>query len=211
MSLAVGYAITLGASAILAANKNSKIKGAITDIETTISDLEKERTKPMDISSFSSDTSGMLSNPYANLSVATKAAEISMQETDKALANTLDTLKASGAGAGGATALAQAALKSKQGIAASIESQEVANEKAKAAGIERLEKAKQAEAIRMQGAEIDAYKFQYGEQKEEELRQLDRQQALLDEQKAQQAALDSGVAGAIGGTLSALGTLGGMG
>ena len=48
-------------------------------------------------------------NPYDNLSVATQANQIKMEETDKALANTLDTLRAQGASAGGATALAQAA------------------------------------------------------------------------------------------------------
>ena len=36
---------------------------------------------------------------------------------------------ATGSGAGGATALAQAALQAKKGVAASIEQQEVANEK----------------------------------------------------------------------------------
>ena len=51
-------------------------------------------------------------NPYANLSVATQAADIKSEETDKALANTLDTLRETGASAGGATALAQAAAKS---------------------------------------------------------------------------------------------------
>ena len=57
-----------------------------------------------------------------------------MEETDKALANTLDTLRAQGSSAGGATALAQAALKSKAGIAADIERQEVLNERLKAQG-----------------------------------------------------------------------------
>ena len=75
-----------------------------------------------------------IENPYANLSVATQANQIKMEETDKALANTLDTLRAQGASAGGATALAQAALKSKAGIAADIERQEVTNEKLKAQG-----------------------------------------------------------------------------
>ena len=59
------------------------------------------------------DLSGELSNPFANLGVATKAAEIQIEQSDIALANTLDTLRATGASAGGATALAQAALKSK--------------------------------------------------------------------------------------------------
>ena len=50
-----------------------------------------------------------MTNPYANLSVATQAAQMKAQEADQALANTLDTLRATGTGAGGATALARAA------------------------------------------------------------------------------------------------------
>lgn len=61
-----------------------------------------------------SDLSGMASNAYSNLSVATQAAEMQAEEADIALANTLDTLRATGSSAGGATALAQAALQSKK-------------------------------------------------------------------------------------------------
>ncbi len=100
------------------------------------------------------DLSGNLSNPFAQLGVATGAAEIQMEQTDIALANTLDTLRATGASAGGATALAQAALQSKKGIAASIESQEAANEKAKARGEANLNQQKMSEAQRVQGIAI---------------------------------------------------------
>ena len=67
------------------------------------------------------DLSNMISNPFSNLQVATKAAEIKIEEADISLANTLDTLRATGAGASGATALAQAALRGKQGVAATID------------------------------------------------------------------------------------------
>jgi hypothetical protein len=66
----------------------------------------------------------MVSNPYASLGVATKAAEFQAEQADMSLANTLDTLQQTGAGAGGATALAQAALQSKKEISANIEQQE---------------------------------------------------------------------------------------
>ena len=82
--------------------------------------------------------SGMLSNPFANLSVATQATEMQAEQTDIALANTLDTIRSTGAGAGSATALAQAALQSKKDIAANIESQEVANEKQRDVGEQTL-------------------------------------------------------------------------
>ena len=54
------------------------------------------------------------------------------EEADLSLANTLDTIRAGGFGAGGATALAQAAAKSKRGISADIAKQEAANELARA-------------------------------------------------------------------------------
>ena len=84
----------------------------------------------------------------------TQAAEIQMEQTDIALANTLDTLRATGASAGGATALAQAALQSKKGIAASIESQEAQNEKLRAQGEQQLQQQKISEQQRLQGIEI---------------------------------------------------------
>ena len=43
-----------------------------------------------------------MTNPYRNMGVATQAAEMQAQQTDQALANTLDTLAATGASAGGA-------------------------------------------------------------------------------------------------------------
>ena len=63
------------------------------------------------------------------------------EEADIALANTLDTLRSSGASAGGATALAQAALQSKKGVAANIEQQEASNEKMRAQGEQYLQQA----------------------------------------------------------------------
>ena len=56
------------------------------------------------------------------------------EEADIALANTLDTLEQTGASAGGATALAMAALKSKKEVAADISKQEADNAKMRAAG-----------------------------------------------------------------------------
>ena len=53
-----------------------------------------------------SDTSGELTNTYANLGVATEAAKFQAEQADISLANTLDTLRATGASAGGAIALA---------------------------------------------------------------------------------------------------------
>ena len=207
----IAMGVTAVAGAILAANKSNKIKGAIGDIETAISDLEAKRSTPPDLNNFVQDTTSMIRNPYDNLGVATNAMKIKTQETDKALANTLDTLRASGKGAGGATALAMAAVQSKQAIGADIQKQEAENQRLKAAGEEKMLNLKRQEQIRMQQAGMENAKFMYTENRDEELRQLDRQQGLLEREWQQQAALESGVASAIGGTFSALGSLGGMG
>ena len=45
------------------------------------------------LANLASDLSGQMSNPYASLGVATQAAEIQMEQSDIALANTLDTLR----------------------------------------------------------------------------------------------------------------------
>lgn len=80
-----------------------------------------------------------VNNPYANLAVATQAAEMQMEQTDIALANSLDAMMSSGASAGGATALARAAMEGKKGIAASIETQEAANNQKAAEGEEKAQ------------------------------------------------------------------------
>ena len=59
---------------------------------------------------------------------------------------------ATGASAGGATALAQAALQSKRGVSASIEQQEADNQKLAARGEQFLQQQKLAEAQRVQGS-----------------------------------------------------------
>jgi len=103
-----------------------------------------------------------MTNQMANLSVSTKAAEFQAEQTDRALANTLDTIAATGGGAGGATALAQAALQSKKSISASLEQQEANNQKLAAQGAQRLqeqmaegEKFKFATTESRQNADID--------------------------------------------------------
>ena len=63
-----------------------------------------------------------------------------IEQADISLANTLDTLRSTGASAGGATALAQAALQSKKGVSANIEQQEANNERLRAQGEQQLDK-----------------------------------------------------------------------
>lgn len=195
--------------------------------------LEKSRQKvinPYDnvknLSSLAKDLTGNLSNPYSNMGVATAAAEIQIEEADIALANTLDSLMASGASAGGATALAQAALQSKKGVAASIEKQEADNEKLKAQGqqtLERLQNQEQqrlqgiqiGEGKRVQGAEVAGKQFVFGAQEKREVSKINftRDQMLGSKRRENQAydQRTSAIGNAIGGVASGLSSMAGAG
>jgi len=103
----------------------------------TLKDAELEIKSIMDNKEAVTNPFADVTNPYQNMGVATQAAEMQQQQTDQALANTLDTLRATGTSAGGATALARAAAQSKQGVAASIEAQEAKNQELVAKGEQR--------------------------------------------------------------------------
>ena len=107
-----------------------------------------------DLSGMAEDLTGLMNNPFESLGVATQAAEIQAEEADISLANTLDMLRATGASAGGATALAQAALASKKGVSASIEQQEATNQTLRAKGQAALTQAKVNEQQRLQSVAI---------------------------------------------------------
>ena len=163
-SFIAGAALSLAGGLIKSGGARRRQRAAARDrrkANAEIASLENSRQaviNPYDnftnLSSLAKDLSGKLSNPYSNLGVATAGAEIQIEEADIALANTLDTLRATGASAGGATALAQAALQSKKGVAASIEQQEAANEKLRAQGEQYLQQAEIAEQRRLQGVQI---------------------------------------------------------
>lgn len=148
--------------------------------------------------------SSMISNPFANLGVATQAAEMQAEEADIALANTLDTIRATGASAGGATALAQAALRSKKGVAANIEQQEANNEKLRAQGEQQMQQAKLAEERRLQQADVAGKQFVFGQREAREMQQLDRTAAMLGAQQQREAQAASDRTGAITGAFGGL-------
>jgi 1-aminocyclopropane-1-carboxylate deaminase/D-cysteine desulfhydrase-like pyridoxal-dependent ACC family enzyme len=163
----VGMAAVSVVGGIIQGKKASKAQASadqeIRRREAQLKAFERNRQKVTnpyagvtDLGSMITDLSSIMSNPFANLGVATQAAEIQMEETDIALANTLDTLQATGASAGGATALAQAAARSKKDVAASIETQEAENEKAKARGEQNLQAQQLAEKQRVQESKTDA-------------------------------------------------------
>lgn len=150
------------------------------------------------------DLSGMLSNPFSNLGVSTQAAEMQVEQADISLANTLDTLRATGASAGGATALAQAALQSKKGVSASIEQQESQNEKLRAQGEQNLQQAKMSEAQRVQRLQAAGKEFQFGVTEQREIVELDRASTLLENAQAREVQAQSDLMGAITGGVAGI-------
>ena len=143
-----------------------------------------------------------LSNPAANLPVAMKAAEMQMEQTDQALANTLDTIRATGSGAGGATALAQAAAQSKSKVAASIQQQEATNAKAAAQGEAQLQSDRANIEAKAIAEEIGAY----GRQEKRDIVQLNRMQSQIENAQAREASYEQAASDAISEGLGSSGT-----
>jgi len=211
MALGIGASVVSG---IFGASKASKAaRQARRDrmrVEAKLNSILANRQEVINPYEGVTDLSGMLENPFEKMGVATQAAEIQMEQTDIALANTLDTLRATGASAGGATALAQAALSSKKQVAASIEQQEANNEKLRAQGEQTLIQQKMAEAQRLQTAEAAGKQFVFQAQEARTNAELDRASGMLDQARASEAAANqasaSAITGAIGNIAGLVGT-----
>ena len=177
-------------------------------LQAKMAQLEASRQEIINPYEGVKDLTSMISNPFAQLSVATKAAEIQIEEADISLANTLDTMRATGASAGGATALANAALRSKRGVAASIEQQEKSNEDKRAAGEQTAQNKKQQEQQRMQTADVAGRQFVFNQTENREMQQLNRVAGQLGaaQQAVSQANSDATAAtlGMIGGVTSSI-------
>ena len=202
MSIAGGL---FGASA--AKKRARKAARERRNLTNKLNTLEKNRQEIINPYEGIEDLSSIISNPFANLSVATGAAEMQIEQADISLANTLDTIRQTGGGAGGATALAQAALQSKKSVSASIEAQEKANEDKKAQGEQALQQQKMAEAQRLQNADVAGEQFMFSTREGRELQQLDRTAALLGQTKSAEAQANQDQASAIGGMVSTLGSI----
>jgi len=198
--------------------ERDRLKGELSVLEKNRQVVINPYAGVTDISSMAKDLSSMVSNPYANLGVATQAADMQIEEADIALANTLDTLRATGASAGGATALAQAALQSKKGVSANIEQQEAANEKLRAQGESQLEQLKMQEAQRVQGiqmseaqrlqqADIAGKQFMFSQKERRQSEQLDRKQAQITGQAQAAVAASQGASAMYSAGLSSIGNI----
>ena len=178
-------------------------------LQAKLNNLEANRQEIINPYEGIQDLSSLVSNPMASLSVATGAAEMQIEEADIALANTLDTIRQTGGSAGGATALAQAALKSKKGVTASIEAQEKQNEDKRAAGEQALQQQKMAEAQRLQQADVAGEQFMFSTREGREMQQLDRTAAMLGASKQAQGQAQSDGTAAITGALGGIGQISG--
>ena len=181
-------------------------KSRMRKLNSKLNSLEANRQDIINPYADVTSTADMLSNPFTQLSVSTAAMDMQIEQTDQALANTLDTLRQTGGGAGSATALAQAALQSKKDVAADIERQEVQNDKARIQGEANLQKDLIAEEQRMQSIDVQGKQFVYSETEQREQQQLDRvsnqiaaQQQNLATAQANQSAATSGMFSALGG------------
>ena len=224
----IGASVAVAGSAVGAISAHQgkqRAKGQMMTAQRELEELESNRQDVInpyegvtDLSSMVSDVSNMASNPFANLSVSTAAAEMQIEEADIALANTLDTLRATGASAGGATALARMALESKKGVAASIEQQEANNQKMRASGEERLQGIEMNEAKRVQNvglsqaekvqkADVEGaiYEFETKESRDEQ--QLNRKQGQIDNASQRMQSANAAKGAAIGGGISAVGNI----
>ena len=224
----IGASVAVAGSAVGAISAHQgkqRAKGQMMTAQRELEELESNRQDVInpyegvtDLSSMVSDVSNMASNPFANLSVSTAAAEMQIEEADIALANTLDTLRATGASAGGATALARMALESKKGVAASIEQQEANNQKMRASGEERLQGIEMSEAKRVQNvglsqaekvqkADVEGAIYEFETQESRDEQQLNRKQGQIDNASQRMQSANAAKGAAIGGGISAVGNI----
>ena len=173
--------------AVFSAIAAGKARKAQNKAQRKLDEQIKNRQKIINPYENVSDLSGLISNPFANLQVATGAAEMQAEQADISLANTLDTLRATGGGAGGATALAQAALRSKQGIAANIQQQEAQNAMARAKGEAGAMQMRMAEAQRMQESDILGKTFMFQAQEGREVADISRTAGMVQQYGQQRA------------------------
>ena len=172
------------------AERKAELTRELTNLENSRQSVINPYEGITDLSSMITDLSSMANNPYNSLAVATAATDRQIEQTDLALANTLDTLRSTGASAGGATALARMALESKKGVSADIQQQEARNQKLRLDGEANLQQIKMAEARRVQGAlyseagrqqqaDVSGSEFMFTQRERRETEQLNRKQAQI--------------------------------
>lgn len=183
-----GIAIAAGVttSGIAAANAKNAEKAAASEaerLEGQVASLEDSRPTFKNPYEKLENQFANLNNPYANMTVATEAAEIQAEQADIALANSLDIMMETGMGAGGATSLAQAALQSKRGIAASINAQETQNKKMAAEGEANVAKLRAEGAAKLDKMKAEGDSAEQSDAINWHMQKLDRVAGMLDNEK----------------------------
>ena len=228
IAVGVGVAATAASTAVQANAAKKTERRARSDKNRLMDELDELESKRKDVinpyedvvslDDMIVDNSGMLSNPFENIGVATQAAEFQAEEADIALANTLDLLASTGASAGGATALAQAALQSKRGISADLEKQEAKNQQLIAQGeqylqaqkmseAQRVQEAQMTEAQRLQQADVLGKEFVYGEEERRITEALNRKQAQITGKEQAETAARQQRSQVIGAGIGAVGNI----
>jgi len=204
MALISGGVQILGGIFGMASARNAERAAAkrAADLKAELQNLENNRQEITNPYEGVVDLSSEMSNPFDGLAVATQAAAIQIEQADISLANTLDTVRATGAGAGGATALAQAALKSKKGVSADIEKQEVGNERMRAQGEQALQARRTAEKARVQNAQAMGQVSMFNTREDRENAKLDRVSGQLSGAQSQAAQARGDFTGALTGMVS---------
>ena len=185
---------------ITAAINHSKAKDMEQDTINAANAVEDAINNRQEIFNAADDIRAMkaqLTNAYANLGVATQAAEIQQQQSDVALANMMEGMLQTGTGAS-ATALANAAAKSKQQIAASIQTQEAQNQKLYAQGESQL----QQQRLQLEQSAIAADERAWQAAEEREVFDINRLQAEADFLRNQQQAYNDAATAALMAGLS---------
>ena len=185
-------------------------------LQQQLSDLENSRPTFQNPYENMTNQFENLDNPYANLTVATEAFKMQAEQADMALANSLDVMMETGQAAGGATALAQAALQSKRGIAASINAQETQNKRMAAEGeanvaLQKAQGAQRLDEMMAQGdimAQNDAIGFHETKMNRTAGMMANAQQNALDANAARNAAI-VGIGDAVvsGANIAAMGKI----
>tara|TARA_R100000995_G_scaffold48719_1_gene23377 strand:- start:1972 stop:2766 length:795 start_codon:yes stop_codon:yes gene_type:complete len=206
--IVMGVALTAGAITKASADKKARLEEAkARAYQRRLEAFEASRQNVLNQSQEIRALKSQVFNPYANLAVANKAANQQIEQTDQALANTLDSINRAGSGAGGATALAQMAAKSKAKVSANLENQEANNQKLRFKG----EADMQATKMRLEQAALAEEGAAWGRQETRDLATLDRLSGLQENAQAQAVAYrasgDAALMAGVGAATSASGGL----
>ena len=175
----------MGIGSKVKANKDKRIEDAkARRMQARLEALEASRQQVIDQSDEIRALKDQVVNPYQNLGVAMQGVNLKMEQTDEALANTLNAINQSGAGAGAATALARQAAASKAQVAATIENQELQNQKMYLSG----EQQKLSQKLALEQQALNEEIAAYGRQETRDIQQLNRLAAQ--QQNAQQRAME---------------------